>query len=115
MNTRTVTVFREGSFTSEPAPDWLIAACERADKDKRSWDEVLTSAIGQRPSITKVEDDTSMSVEVLDWVTPDGGRYVEFWDTFRAVAEVWIPDRPTGWRCTPGTSCHSCELMRRSQ
>ena len=53
MITRTVAVFRDGSFTSEPAPDWLIAACERADKDNRSWDQVLTDAIGNKPSITR--------------------------------------------------------------
>jgi hypothetical protein len=96
MITRTVAVFRDGSFTSEPAPDWLMAACEHAGKDNRSWDEVLTDTIGNRPSFTKVEDDTSCSGEVIDWITPGGGRYVEFWDAVRAVAEVWIPD-PADW------------------
>jgi hypothetical protein len=96
MITRTVAVFRDGSFTSEPAPDWLMAACKHAGKDNRSWDEVLTSTIGNEPSITKVEDDTSFSGEVIDWITPDGGRYVELWDAVRAVAEVWIP-HPADW------------------
>lgn len=96
MNTRTVTVFRDGSFTSEPAPGWLVAACERAERDNRSWDQVLTDTIGTRPLFTKVEDETSCSGEVIDWITPDGGRYVEFWDAVRAVAEVWIPD-PADW------------------
>jgi hypothetical protein len=96
MSIETITAFRGGSFTAEPAPDWLISACHHADKDSRSWDEALTRAIGQQPSITKVEDDTSFSAEVIDWVTPDGGRYVELWDSFRAVAEVWIPD-PADW------------------
>ena len=71
MITRTVAGFRDGSFTSEPAPDWLIAACERAEKDNRSWDAVLTDAIGSKPWITKVEDDTSFSGEVIDRLTRD--------------------------------------------
>lgn len=53
MITRTVAVFRDGSFTSEPPPGWLIAACERADKDNRIGDQVLTDAIGNKPSITR--------------------------------------------------------------
>lgn len=92
MSIRTVTAFRYGRFTAEPAPDWLLSAHRHADEGSPSWDEALTRAIGNRPSITKVEDDTSFSAEVIDWVTPDGGRYVELWDSLQAVADVWIPD-----------------------
>ena len=92
MSIETVTAFRGGRFTAEPAPDWLVSAHHDANENSQSWDEALTRAIGNEPSITKVEDDTSSSAEVIDWVTPDGGRYVELWDSFQAVADVWIPD-----------------------
>ena len=96
MTVDTITVFSAGTFTTEKAPDWLIAADESATENNRSWDDALTSAIGSKPSITKVEPDAVSSVEVIEWMTPGGGRYVEFWDTFRAVSDAWIPD-PADW------------------
>jgi hypothetical protein len=37
-----------------------------------------------------------VAVQVNEWATPGDGRYVEFSDVCRAIAEVWIPD-PADW------------------
>ena len=96
MTDETVTTYRAGAFTMELAPEWMLEAREKATNNGRSWDDALTSALDSEPSITKAEPDALSSVEVIEWMTPGGGRYVEFWDTFRAVADAWIPD-PADW------------------
>lgn len=96
MTIETITTYRAGAFTTETAPAWFMEIHRRADSDNSSWDDALKAALGDMATSTVAETHLLCPTEALDWITPDGGRYVEFRDTLRLVGEVWVPD-PADW------------------
>ena len=111
MPVKTITV-RSGAFTTKPAPDWLGRLNALAE-ETRNWDAAADEVLGDSDLVAEVQDHLSVAVQVNEWRTPEDGRYVEFSDVLRVMAQVWIPDRPTGYASTQATLCHSCVLMRR--
>ena len=96
MNIETITVFRAGAFTTEPAPDWLQRINALAERDVMDWDIAARKVLGDAGAVTEIQDYGGVAVQVNEWATPGDGRYVEFSDVCRAIAEVWIPD-PADW------------------
>ena len=109
MTVETISTYRAGTFTTEPAPAWLIEAHERAASGDESWDDALKSALGDTPMNTVAEDHAACPAETVDWMTPNGGRYVEFRDVLRVIADVWVPD-PADW--LPFYTAHILPFVR---
>jgi hypothetical protein len=95
MPVETITVFRSGAFTTEPAPDWLGRLNALAE-ETRNWDAAADEVLGDSDLVAEVQDHLSVAVQVNEWRTPEDGRYVEFSDVLRVIAQVWIPD-PADW------------------
>jgi hypothetical protein len=95
MPVETITVFRSGAFATEPAPDWLRRLNALADESS-DWDAAAREVLGASDIVAEIQDHLGVAVQVHEWRTPDGGRYVEFSDVSRSIAEVWIPD-PADW------------------
>jgi hypothetical protein len=108
MPVETITVLRSGIFASEPAPDWLRRLNALADENN-DWDAAAHEVLGDSDLVAEVQDHLSVAVQVHEWRTPENGRYVEFSDVLRIVAEVWIPD-PADW--IPFYTSHIAPFLR---
>lgn len=95
MPIETITVFRSGAFTTEPAPEWFQQVEALADQTG-DWDRAARQVLRIKYPIADIHDHLSVAVEVEAWHTPGGGRYVEFSDVCQVLAEAWIPD-PADW------------------
>jgi hypothetical protein len=56
MNIETITVFRAGAFTTEPAPDWLQRINALAERDVMDWDIAAWKVLGDAGSVTEIQD-----------------------------------------------------------
>jgi hypothetical protein len=95
MTVDTITVFREGAFAVEPAPEWLQRLNARA-RELNDWDAAAAEVLGPCDNVAEIQDHLAVAVQVNEWATPGDGRYVEFSDVCRVIAAVWIPG-PADW------------------
>jgi hypothetical protein len=65
-------------------------------EETRNWDAAADEVLGDSDLVAEVQDHLSVAVQVNEWRTPEDGRYVEFSDVLRVIAQVWIPD-PADW------------------
>ena len=109
MTVEAITVFRAGAFTTEPAPDWLQRVKAIAEGETHDWYRAIGKVLGDDGSVTEIQDHGGVAVQVNEWPTPGDGRYIEFSDVLRVIAEVWIPD-PADW--IPFYSGHIIPFLR---
>ncbi len=95
MTDETMMVYRAGTFTTEPAPLWMMEI-HAAAAPHNNWDDALTKVLGNPVSSTKIEEQDWIDGCVMAWRTPGGGFYVEMIGGEQLHADVWLPD-PVDW------------------
>jgi len=79
MSDRRITVFRGGKFTTEPAPDWMLDAIQRAEDT--DWWSALRAALGN-PEGGWSQHYTSNDIgypSIMVQPTPGGGATANSW------------------------------------
>lgn len=69
MTIETITVFRAGAFTTEPAPDWLQRVNGLAERDVMDWDIAARKVLGDAGWVTEIQDHGGVAVQVNEWAT----------------------------------------------
>lgn len=85
----TVTAYREGTFTIEVAPPWLMAIRERRAKGT-DWHAAIRQVLPCIVSHVLVGDEYWPHGEMRAHATPDGGCYVEIGEGEGIFAEIWV-------------------------
>jgi hypothetical protein len=95
MSDDRITVYRAGSFTTEPHPPWRLEIQRVAD-ERRDWNASVRAVLDYTIAHVVIGDEYWPFGELRAYPTPEGGRYVELNEGEDTVAEVWVPD-PADW------------------
>ncbi len=95
MSDDRITVYRAGSFTTEPRPPWL-REIHRLAEERRDWNASVYAVLEYATSILIIGDEYWPFGELRAHRTPEGGQYVELNEGEGTFAEVWVPD-PADW------------------
>ena len=90
-----ITVFRAGTFTTEPHPAWMQSIITASDRT-RDWDKAVHEVLGERVGLVGIGDSWGIAPTVTAWRTPEGGYYIDMMGAETSHAEVWLPD-PADW------------------
>lgn len=90
-----ITVFRAGTFTTEPQPAWMQSIITASDRT-RDWDGAIRKVLGERVSLVGIDNSWGLAPTVMAWRTPEGGYYIDMMGADTSHAEVWLPD-PADW------------------
>jgi hypothetical protein len=91
MPDQTISVFRAGTFSIDPAPAWLLEVYARTDV-LNDWYKAVYAVLGAAVSSATIEDRGWTDGKFKAWRTPGDGYYVELSGEEESHAEVWLPD-----------------------
>lgn len=91
-----VTVYRAGSFATEPEPAWRRAARDEEPEPGYGWIEQLSCELDAEPTNIFVLREAIYDTNVLVWTLREGGRYVEFRTDQTLIDGVLVP-RQEDW------------------
>lgn len=95
MSDDRITVFRAGSFTTEPHPPWR-REISRVAEERRDWNGSVHAVLDYTSAHVVIGEEYWPFGELRAHRTPEGGQYVELNEGEDTFAEVWVPD-PADW------------------
>jgi hypothetical protein len=90
-----ITVYRAGSFATEPHPPWR-REIRRIAEERRDWNASVRAVLDETSAHVIIGDEYWPFGELRAHRTPEGGQYVELNEGESTFAEVWVPD-PADW------------------
>jgi len=90
----TITTYLHGEIIEAQKPEWIGRAKTVCNGGEIPWHAALTKVLNFLPRIDSIGADDRDGIQILTWVTPEGGgHYVEFCTPHHIFEAVWVPEK----------------------